>query len=309
MTSCLEDDLMALAIKHKMLGKGFLGLALTITERAQRELPLDLSALMTEGGGQVRGAGGGAVRRILLSHGIERRLSSEGGRTSRGTPAKARALAEFINAHACDPALIPEIMAFWIARVRDFFAAKPFKLELDPALGVGETIRRLLDQAQKRQAETLGATTVGTVVQHLVGAKLEIRLGRPERSIAMHGASVNDASQRSGDLEIGDSAVHVTTAPSQLLIEKCATNARNGLRPIIVTSADRTTFARTLLSDAGIGTRVDVFDYEQFLAANVFEMGGFEPNGRKRALVQIVDRYNAIIDSVEGDPGLRIELV
>lgn len=207
-----------------------------------------------------------------------------------------------------DPTLIPEIMEFWIERVREFFAAKPFKLELDPALGVGEAIRRLLEQAQKRQSETIGATTVGTVVQHLVGAKIEIRLGRSERSIAMHGASVNDASQRSGDLEIGDSAVHVTTAPGALLIEKCAANARNGLRPIIVTSADRTSFARTLLTDAGIAARVDVFDYEQFLAANVFEMGSFEANGRRRAVSEIVDRYNAIIEAVETDPGLRIEL-
>lgn len=36
MTGRLDAELMTLATKHKMLGKGFLGLALTMTERAQR---------------------------------------------------------------------------------------------------------------------------------------------------------------------------------------------------------------------------------------------------------------------------------
>jgi hypothetical protein len=311
MSASLHDDLMALARQHEMLGKGFLGLALVITERAGSDgLPLDVDSLMTKGGGQVKGAGGGTVRRILAEHGIERRLSAEGGRTSRGTPAKARELVKFLNEHLTGkPDLLPEVMSFWIARIRDFFASKPFTLHLDPALGVGETIRELVRQVQERQRETVGATLVGTVIQHLVGAKLEVRLGLTSGAIAKHGASVNDASQRGGDLEVGDTVIHVTTAPAPPLIQKCKDNASAGLRPVIVTGSDRTGYARTMADDNGLSGRVDIFDYEQFLASNVFEIGQFDAAGRRDAFEKIVGRYNEIVTLLETDPGLRIEIV
>lgn len=49
-----------------------------------------------------------------------------------------------------------------------------------------------------------------------------------------------------------------------------------------------------------------MFDYEQFLAANVFEIGRFEASGRRDAFARVVDRYNLIVAEVENDPGLRI---
>lgn len=64
-----------------MLGKGFLGLALVITDNATQPsgLPINTEEMMTKGGGQVRGAGGARVQAILSRYGIHRRLSSEGG--------------------------------------------------------------------------------------------------------------------------------------------------------------------------------------------------------------------------------------
>lgn len=310
MSDTLEDRLFSLAAEHKMLGKGFLGLALVITQKAQKEgLPIDLDNLMTEGGGQVRGAGGGSVQRILNAHGIDRRLSAEGGRTSRGTPAKARALAAFLNANLADnPIELGRVTTFWVERIREFFASKPFAMHLDPALGVTGAIRSLIEQIGARQREMEGSTLVGTVLQHLVGAKLEIRLGLELGAIARHGASVNDAMHRGGDLEIGDTVIHVTTAPGQPVIEKCAHNARSGFRAIIVTSPQRLSVARALLSDNDLAGRVDVLDYEQFLAANIFESGRFEAKGRRAAIERIVERYNEIVALLETDPGLRIEL-
>ncbi len=309
--SDLMGRLAQLASDHSMLGKGFLGLALVITEMASTDgLPLDVGKLMTTGGGQVRGAGGGRVARILRAHGIERRLSTEGGRTSRGTPAKAIAYAQFLNENLAGcPDQLPEVMDFWIERIREFFAAKPFLLRLDPALGISGTIRALIVQVQERQKETAGATLVGTVVQHLVGAKIEVRLELSAGEIARYGASVKDDGRRTGDFEIGDTVIHVTTAPTQLLIEKCAQNIHQGLRPIIVTSAERLAVAKALIADNESEGRVDVFDYEQFLAANVFEIGRFEAAGRRAAFAAIIEQYNRIVSVVESDPGLKIELI
>lgn len=308
--SDLFEDLMQLSRDNGMLGKGFLGVALVITDIARSEgLPIDLTTLMTSGGGQVRGTGGDRVKRILSEHGIYRRLSSEGGRTSRGTPSKAKAYATFLNERMSpDASLLADVMQFWIARVQDYFASKPFVIKLDPALGITATIRELIGQVQERQRETAGSTLVGTVIQHLVGAKVEVRLNIDAGQVARHGASVKDDGRRTGDFEIGDTVIHVTTMPGQLLVEKCKANVQAGLRPIIVTGSDRVIFAKTLMSDSGFEGRIDVFDYEQFLAANVFEIGRFEASGRREAFSQILDRYNSIIAEVENDPGLRIEL-
>lgn len=302
--------LQALAFREKMLGKGFLGLALVITDRAKRDgLPIDASTMRTAGGGQVRGAGGGAVKKILERHGVQRRLSSEGGRTSRGTPAKTEAYVGFLNDHAGDPAFdLDAVECFWIARVNDFFAAQPFSFALGSDTGVRGAVRALIAKVEARQRETPGSTIVGAVVQHLIGAKLEVRLDLSPGDLARHGASVNDAASRGGDLEWGDTVIHVTTAPGEPLIEKCRANLDGGSRPIIITSRGKTAVAEGLLDNAGLAERVDVLDYEQFLTANIFEIGRFDAAGRRSAVVAILDRYNDIVERVETDPGLRIVL-
>jgi hypothetical protein len=60
--SDMLGELMKLARTHDMLGKGFLGVAVVITDIAKTEgLPIDTGTLMTKGGGQVRGTGGVSV--------------------------------------------------------------------------------------------------------------------------------------------------------------------------------------------------------------------------------------------------------
>lgn len=93
-----------------------------------------------------------------------------------------------------------------------------------------------------------------------------------------------------------------------MLIEKCAANLRAGLRPVVITGRDRTRSAQDQIADAGMTDRVDVLDYEQFLAANIFEIGRFAADGRRRAFERIIERYNQIIDRVESDPSLRVQI-
>ncbi|MEO5343282.1 MAG: DUF4928 family protein [Gammaproteobacteria bacterium SHHR-1] len=61
------------------------------------------------------------------------------------------------------------------------------------------------------------------------------------------------------------------------------------------------------LTKAGLGERIDVFEIEQFIALNLYELGKFGAEGRRIAVDDLVMRYNAIIDAVETDPSLKIE--
>lgn len=66
--------------------------------------------------------------------------------------------------------------------------------------------------------------------------------------------------------------------------------------------------ARGLARNLGIEDRIDVFEVEQFVALNLYELGGFAAEGRKLAVKDLVTRYNKIVDEVETDPSLRINL-
>jgi len=78
---------------------------------------------------------------------------------------------------------------------------------------------------------------VGAMLQHLVGAKLDVVLG--EGKIHHHGFSVADHSTaRQSDFQIETVAIHVTTHPSEALISKCADNLQAGLKPLIITLGD-----------------------------------------------------------------------
>jgi len=66
--------------------------------------------------------------------------------------------------------------------------------------------------------------------------------------------------------------------------------------------------AEGLATNAGLGDRIDVFDIEQFVALNLYELGKFGADGRKTAVTEMVERYNEIVDEFETDPSLKIEL-
>jgi hypothetical protein len=53
---------------------------------------------------------------------------------------------------------------------------------------------------------------------------------------------------------------------------------------------------------------IDIFEIEQFVALNVYELGKFAADGRKTAVTDIVGRYNEIVEEFETDPSLKIEL-
>lgn len=312
MDPALQKALSQFAAENRFVGsKGSLSVALVITEQAaERGLPLDPSQLITgEGaGGQVSGLGRGAVQSILARYGITAVLAKEGGRTSRGSMTNMRTYVAFLNQlHAAGKADLAVIEAFWIDRVREFFAAKPFQLSLDSSRSVRNVVRGVIAQAEKRQKEATGTYYAGAVMQHLIGAKLDCALGKGKFEHNSFSTS-DEQSGRSGDFRIGDVAIHVTTSPGEAVIERCRENLNHSLRPVLVTLDRRLKTAQDLAEDAGLGDRIDIFEIEQFIALNLYELGKFAAAGRRTAVGDLVDRYNEVIAENETDPSLRLEL-
>jgi len=292
---------------RKFNRKGPLCVALVVTQHARKGLPLNPDELLTEGGGQVLGLGRGAVQAVLSRHGITRVLAAEGGRTSRGSISNMREYVAVLNGLATSGEVnLDAVEAFWIARVHEFFSAKPFKIRLDASRSLRTLVRDMIVQAEERQRNTPGMQYAGAVLQHLVGAKLDCALGAGR--FEHNSFSTSDAqSGRNGDFFIGDVAIHVTTAPSEALIGRCRDNIDDGYRPIIVTTARGMTVAEGLADNASLGERIDVFEVEQFVALNLYELGKFAAEGRRVAVGDVVTRYNEVIEEVETDPSLKIE--
>ena len=294
---------------NKIRGKGALAVVVHISRYARENgLPLDADNLITEGSGQVLGLGKGAVQRVLNEHGVTQILAEEGGRTSRGSIGTMRNYVTFLNAlHTDGIDFLEEIEAWWIDRVKEHFAAKPFRLRFDAAKGFQAIIQDLLAQAKKRQQEATGTMYQGAILQHLVGAKLELAM--PELTIDHNGFSVADAvSDRSGDFVIGDSIIHITTSPGEAVIRKCQRNLEAGAKPIILTLVEGVTVAKVLAGNVGLAGRIDIMDAEQFLAANLHELSLFKTSAHLMTLEKLIETYNRIVADNETDLSLRIEI-
>ena len=303
-----EERLKAFQTENKIFTKGPLSLVVQFTRLVRdKAFPLNPDDFQTSSKGQVAGLGGANLKKILKEHGITQQLSSEGGRTSRGSMGIMIKYVDFLNAWNAEEAVeFSVVEAFWAEQVKEYFRNQPFVLTADTSKTIGANLDELFEQAKKRQTQNPGTQYLGTVLQHLVAAKLCLIM--PEGSFEIHGASVADApTERSGDFVINSTIIHCTTMPGALLIEKCKANVRGGCHPVIITIFDRVHTALNLAEDAGLAGRVEVWDIQQFLSANVYEHSFFDEGKRNSTLSDIISRYNNIVLETETDPSLRIE--
>src|SRR4051812_33070679 len=100
---------------HIGLSKGSLSFALVVTRILKsKTFPVSVDDFVTAKEGQVKGLGGGAVRKILKEYGIDRTLSDEGGRTSRGNMGRLRAYTDVLNTLSKQKVLdLDEAELFW----------------------------------------------------------------------------------------------------------------------------------------------------------------------------------------------------
>jgi len=256
----------------------------------------------------VAGLGKAAVQKILESYGIQKVLAEEGGRTSRGSLGLMEAYVSVLNELNDEKVVdLEEAQKWWINRVRAYLASEGPKFHFDTGKSLRANIGDLLRQAGELQATAGGTNYVGLMLQHLVGAKLDIVLG--EGRLKHHGSSVADQpTGRHGDFQVERVAIHVTTHPSEALISKCANNLRSDLKPLIITIAEAVEPAEFLLKNANLADRVDVLDAAQFLTANIYERSLFKTTQYKVTLTTLLERYNAIVTICENDPSLLIKL-
>jgi len=309
MNEALQARLEQFRDAHNIHKKGALSVVLHLTREARGvAFPLAEADFLSKNGGQVRGLGKSSVQAILKDYGITRTLAQEAGRTSRGSVPLMKTYILWLNdLHAQQLLDLNAIEQWWVDRVRDYFASMPLKMKYDDSKSIQALFTDLFQQVRHREEKERGATFLGTVLQHLVGAKLEIAL--PEVSIEHFGASVADHStKRVGDFRIDRTVIHVTTMPSESLIEKCCDNLNANLAPVIITLSDRTAVAKANAEMKNVDDRIEVFAAEQFLATNLHELSAFQVTQREETLQELIKRYNNLIDSYETDPGLKIQL-
>lgn len=306
----IQEQLLEYKRKNKINTKGPLAVVLFVTRKAKQSgLPINSADLKAESAGQVAGLSKSAVQSILADYGIVKVLAAEGGRTSRGSIKNMEDYVAFLNElneqGKCD---LDFIEVWWIDRVKDFFASKPFNLKIDAGASINSAVRDLLDQAKKRQKDNPGTMYEGAVLQHLVGAKLQL-LMEGKQEIEHNGFSVADApTGRSGDFIVGNTIIHVTTAPGELLMDKCLDNIHSGYRPFIITVSESMPAAKSLADIKGVLKNVEIVDAEQFISTNVYEWSGFDSTRHKGTIEKLIVIYNQLIDTYETDPSLKVSL-
>jgi hypothetical protein len=308
MDNSAENRLKQFQTEYNAVTKGPLALLMQLTRMVQgKKFPLRADDFLTENKGQVAGLGGGNLRKILKEHGITQILAAEGGRTSRGNMGLMMKYIEFLNNwNKAETIDFKKVEMFWAGQVQEYFRNQPFTFSADPSKTIAASLNDLFEQARKRQKQNPGTQYLGTMLQHLVAAKLSIIL--PKEKFEIHGASVADSpTERSGDFVITNTIIHCTTAPGEPLIQKCKANIRSGCLPVVITVFDRVKNANDLAADAEISGRIEVWDIQQFLSTNINEHGLFDEQTRTAKLANIIERYNQIIDEKETDPSLKIE--
>lgn len=271
--------------------------------------PLTEDEVKSEKGSQVKGLGRSVVSRALASRGETREFTSEGGRTSRGSLPLALDLAEAVNGLFSDGitdeermSAADEMQGYFVERIqRDYFDKQLLKLEIDASKPVSGIVGDILDAARGRSGQQ-----AGTVAQHLVGAKLELRF--PGLNVGRDKANAADLqTNRQGDFRLGDTVFHVTTSPMKGLATRVHANIRDGLRPVVLVPCEKVQFAVGLFDSEGIGDRVGVQSIESFVGTNVEEMGAFDSSDIREKVIRLVRCYNDRIRCCEADKSLAIE--
>lgn len=263
---------------------------------------------------QVRGLSGGKIRTILAAHNETRPFTSEGGRTSRRTLPLAHGLAAIIARAASSAGyseLSPDeqsevqlsLQRWFVDRVReDYFARQRIEAEIDPSLPARVAVARLLANAGERSGNAAGA-----LAQHLVGAKLALRF--PEVDVSNHRYTTADQqTDRPGDFTVGDTAIHVTMAPSDPLLRKCAGNRAQGFRVLVLVPDSKVQAARQLAALQDIDDRISVQAIEDFVGSNVEEMGGLDAARIRTGMRVLLETYNERVALIEPDPSIRIAI-
>lgn len=290
--------------------KGFIAVMLNVTDlAAASNYPLDPEAFFTDGRGQVSRQRGSRPSQILAEWGLPYRFGAESGGTSRGSIGYCEDWVGALNKIFAEHGAVGHghLMQYWIEKAEALFENEPVTVKFEGKQSLRAFVRRLIEEVRKKERETTGVKALGSVLQHMVGAKLELVLGSGR--FVHHSVSQSDVQTgRSGDFAVGDYAIHVTTAPSEQLIRKCADNIRDGVKPIIVTLASKAAAAEQLAQNFSVEDQIEIFEFEPFIVHNMVERTLLSASMPRVTIEQLVAAYNRIV--AEHDPvyGVQISL-
>jgi hypothetical protein len=189
---------------HKASGgpaKGTIAAALVVLERLREDYRLKIEAHTAQGGAQISGASGQAVKKILARFGETRPFAKEGGRTNRGGPGDIKKMFNALKEANLEKLaterrneILNEMQLFLVGKVVEFHNRERIKMVYDPSKSTWQNIQGLLSAARETGKE-------GPVAQHLVGAKLQLRF--PEIVVGNESYSTaDDQLGRPGDFYI-----------------------------------------------------------------------------------------------------------
>lgn len=280
--------------------------ALLVTRRFAQRRETSPHAYLAARGTQVAGLGAGAINQVLASHGVDLRLGGEAGRTSAGSVGRMQDYLRFMSEWPRETDW-SAVERFWIEQIQRTSSRTKLRMRWDETCSLRFGFMAFFAEISGRKFDPLRRRRLNQVLQHLVGAKLDLVLGEGE--VTHHPvAEADQAEGRAGDFTAGDAAIHVTTHPGEAVIARCLDNLAHGLRPILITPANRAAAADALADAAGIAQRVEVVEIEQFLASNLHEWSRFQKTSLRPRVAELFTRYNTLIDTHEHDPSLRIEL-
>lgn len=145
------------------------------------------------------------------------------------------------------------------------------------------------------------------IEQYLVGAKLQKYYETfPIPNHPAHSADVQ--TERLGDFSIHKTIYHITAAPSQAVIQKCAANLRAGKHPILLIPQEKKATAVAFAEQEHLENQISIISIEDFVTVNIIEISSGEKRDFFQTLQEIIEIYNKRLSEVETDMALRIEV-
>ncbi|EFE98307.1 MULTISPECIES: DUF4928 family protein [Yersiniaceae] len=295
--------------KNGSMNTNVMNAGLIVSRMMADGIPITDARLYSNGKSQVRGLSGSTISKILEQHGETRIFTREGGRTSRGTIFLASAFRDVLNNtqvsgsdHIDAASVSTQLEAFFTQCVRlDYFDKQRITVDLDHTKPVSAVVSDILKAAAERSDKPTGA-----VLQHLIGAKLQLRF--PDVEIGTDRANAADLhTDREGDFQVGTTAFHVTTAPMEKLISRCVENKRAGYRPVILTLESKVIAARQMADNVGMSEQISVQAAETFIGNNIEEIAIYDGDKIREGLARLIRTYNERIDAIEIDKSLMID--
>ncbi len=147
--------------------------------------------------------------------------------------------------------------------------------------------------------ESAKGRSTGVVEHHLVGAILQRRF---------KGIPVPNRHARVGSYTVSRLVCHISAAPSRNVLQKCATNVKAGLHPVLLVPREQENRAGVLAQDEGIDKELSIISIEAFVALNIIELATEESKDFFSVLQEIVQIYNKRLAEVETDLSLQIQV-